>query len=259
MHRFFLPEDCIDGQTVAIPRSLVHRLRRVLRLSAGDCIVVLDNGGWEYEVELVSKARGKLEGMVRSKALAEGEPRTGITLYQALLKGHGFEMVLQKCTEIGVVDFVPVICERCVSGEPPSSRLDRWRSIILEAAQQSRRGRPPVLHDIMLFEDACKATSGATILPWEEESAQSIGSVLRDLPKTKGEHSIGIFIGPEGGFSARELELARNCGITPVSLGRRILRAETAGLVSVAITLYELGDLGDGGRVSAGVTKFNQE
>jgi 16S rRNA (uracil1498-N3)-methyltransferase len=198
-------------------------------------------------VELVKTGRGRLEGVVRSKALAEGEPRTGITLYQALLKGQGFDLVLQKCTEIGVVDFVPMICERCVPGEPPASRLDRWRSIILEAAQQSRRGRLPILHDIMSFQYACKAAVGLAILPWEEESAQSIGSVLVGLPKTKDGHSIGIFIGPEGGFSAGEVEHAWNCGIMPVSLGRRILRAETAGLVSAAVTLYELGDLGGSG------------
>ncbi|UCG82065.1 MAG: 16S rRNA (uracil(1498)-N(3))-methyltransferase [Dehalococcoidia bacterium] len=246
MHRFFLPEDCINGQNVAIPGSLVHRLRRVLRLNAGDRILVLDNSGWEYEVELVSKDRGKLEGVVTNKALAEREPGTDITLYQALLKGHSFDLVLQKCTEIGVMGFVPMICERCVPGKPTDNKLDRWRSIILEAAQQSRRGRLPVLHDIMSFDKACKTVAGAAILPWEGESAQSIGSVLKDLPKTKGVHGISIFIGPEGGFSARELELARDCGITPISLGRRILRAETAGLVSIAVALYELGDLGDG-------------
>jgi len=245
MHRFFLPEDCIEGHTVAIPGSLVHRLRRVLRLSVGDCIVVLDNSGWEFEVELVKTGRGRLEGVVRGKAQAEGEPSTGITLYQALLKGHSFDLVLKKCTEIGVAGFVPMICERCVAGEPAGSRLDRWRSIILEAAQQSRRGRLPVLHDIMSFENACKTAAGTAILPWEGESARGIGSVLGDLPKTKGEHGISIFIGPEGGFSAREVELAGNYGITPVSLGRRILRAETAGVVAAAVTLYEFGELDD--------------
>jgi 16S rRNA (uracil1498-N3)-methyltransferase len=188
----------------------------------------------------------KVEGVVISKYIAAGEPRTRITLYQALLKGSNFEVVLQKCTEIGVTDFVPLVCERCVAGEPNSKRLSRWRSIILEAAEQSRRGKLPVVHNVSRFNEACQSGSGTSLLPWEGEKVRGIGDVLRSRSKTENTPEVSIYVGPEGGFSPREVEFARSCGIVPVSLGRRILRAETAGLVAAAVTLYEFGEL-DGG------------
>jgi len=243
MHRFFLPPDWIAEGTVVIIGKLVHQIRNVLRLGASDHITVLDNSGWEYEVELQKLDSAKVEGKVISKSLAAGEPRTKITLYQALLKGSNFEFVLQKCTEIGVAGFVPLICERCVAGEPDSKRLSRWRSIIREAAEVSRRGKLPVLQNPTSLTEACKSASGISLIPWEEEKARGIGDVLRSHRKIRNDSAINIFVGPEGGFSRSEVEFARSCGIVPVSLGHRILRAETAGLVAATITLYEFGDL----------------
>jgi len=243
MHRFFLPADWIAQSTVVITGKLVHQMRNVLRLGAGDHITALDNSGWEYEVELRKVDSSKVEGRVISKSLAVAEPGTKITLYQALLKGSNFELVLQKCTEIGVSGFVPVICERCVAGEPDSKRLSRWRSIIREAAEQSGRGKLPVLHNPLGFIEACKSASGMALLPWEGERARGIGDVLRSRKKTENASVFSIFVGPEGGFSPHEVEFARSSGIVPVSLGRRILRAETAGLVAAAITLYEFGEM----------------
>ena len=243
MHRFFLSTDWIAEGTVFITGKLVHQIRIVLRLGAGDHITVLDNSGWEYEVELQKVGSSKVEGRVISKSLAAGEPHTKITLYQALLKGSNFEFVLQKCTEIGVAGFVPLICERCVAGEPDSKRLSRWRSIIREAAELSRRGKLPVLQNPTSFTEACKSASGISLIPWEEEKARGIGDVLRSHRKIRNDSAINIFVGPEGGFSRSEVEFARSCGIVPVSLGHRILRAETAGLVAATITLYEFGDL----------------
>jgi 16S rRNA (uracil1498-N3)-methyltransferase len=243
MHRFFLPADWLAEGTVSITGTLVHQLRHVLRLGAGDHITVLDNSGWEYEVELQKVDSSKVEGRVISKALAVAEPRTKITLYQALLKGSNFEFVLQKCTEIGVVSFVPVICERCVAGEPEGKRLSRWRNIIVEAAEQSRRGKLPVLHNPISFTKACRSASGISLLPWEGEKARSIGDALQGYHQTKEIPEFSIFTGPEGGFSPQEIDIAQSCGVVPVSLGPRILRAETAGLVTVAVTLYEFGEM----------------
>ena len=244
MHRFFLPADCISQDSVAFDGKLVHRLRTVLRLGAGDHVVVLDNSGWEYEVELGAARRGRFEGSIVARSPSKAEPRTRITLYQALVKGSNFEVVLQKCTEIGVGAFVPVICERCVADAPAESRTARWRTIILEAAQQSRRGRLPELHPAMAFGDACRSLGGAGLLPWEQEGAQAIRAALHAIAETGPPSDISIFIGPEGGFSPPEADLARSHGILPVSLGRRILRAETAGLVASSLVLYEFDDLG---------------
>jgi len=243
MHRFFLPPDWIAEGTVVITGKLVHQIRNVLRLGTGDHITVLDNSGWQYEVELQKVDSARVEGSVISKSPCGAEPRTKVTLYQALLKGSNFEFVLQKCTEIGVAVFVPLMCERCVAGKPDTKRLSRWRSIITEAAELSRRGKLPVLQNPTSLTEACESASGISLIPWEEEKARGIGNVLRSHHKTRDSSLINIFVGPEGGFSPHEVEFARSCGIVPISLGQRILRAETAGLVAATITLYEFGDL----------------
>ncbi len=243
MHRFFLPADWLAEGTVTITGKLVHQLRHVLRLGAGDLITVLDNSGWEYEVELQKVDGSKVKGRVISKSPAVAEPGTKITLYQALLKGSNFEFVLQKCTEIGVADFVPVVCERCVGGEPDGRRLSRWRSIIIEAAEQSRRGKLPVLHNPISFTKSCRSASGISLLPCEGERIRSISDVLRVYHQTEKTPTFSIFVGPEGGFSPHEVDIAQSCGVVPVSLGPRILRAETAGLVAAAVALYEFGEM----------------
>lgn len=246
MHRFFVPPSWLEKEQVIITGPLVHRLRNVLRLRAGDHVILLDNSGWEHEMEITSVSTQRIEGQVVRKGLATGEPRTKITLYQALLKLKKFEWVLQKGTELGLVGFVPMISERCVIGsldDISRTKTERWWRILMEAAEQSRRGRLPTLRPAMVFPAACEdaARGGLTLVPWEEERQQSLSSILRaaeELP-----FSINLFIGPEGGFTPQEVAQAQRYGAIPISLGPRILRAETAGLVAATAIFYELGDL----------------
>jgi len=254
MHRFFIPPEWIDQGEVAFSGRLVHQLRDVLRLRRGEVVLVLDNSGWEYEVELRAMGREGIRGVVRSKGPTRGEPGTRITLYQALLKGSKFEFVLQKGTELGIVAFVPIICERCLAGQTSVSeaKLARWRRIIAEAAEQSGRGKLPLLHPPLSFGEACHSASGLCLLPWEEERGLSLRAALeaqlgssRNRVNPHGDHPpVNLFVGPEGGFPPSEVELARSCGILPVTLGHRLLRAETAALAAAAAILYHGGDLG---------------
>ena len=241
MHRFFILPEWIDQDRVVIRGKQVHQLRDVLRLTEGDRILVLDNTGWEYEVELKKVTRGQVEGTVLRKSSVT-EPRTRIMLYQALLKGEKFGFILQKGTELGVAGFVPILCERCVAGHPEDvsdRKLDRWQRIIAEAAEQSRRGKLPSLETVLPFEQACQLAGGFSLLAYEGEKALGLRAALQgqNLP------SVNIFIGPEGGFSPSEVEFARSCGILPITLGSRVLRAETAGLVAATVVFYEYGDL----------------
>jgi len=248
VHRFFIPPEWIHQEKVVITGKLVHQLRNVLRLSGGDHIVVLDNTGWEYEVALKVVARGYVEGVVRGKR-SIGEPSMKVNLYQALLKGNKFEFILQKCTELGVSGFVPILCERCVVGHPKVKRVERWHRIISEAAEQSRRGKLPILEPALTFQQACRSAMGFSLLSWEGEKALGLRSALRSeiyrqrIISARNPLSVNLFIGPEGGFSYSEVEFAQNCGILPVSLGSRVLRAGTAGLVAATAILYECGDL----------------
>jgi 16S rRNA (uracil1498-N3)-methyltransferase len=255
MHRFFVSPDQLEDDKVTITGPAAHQIRNVLRLSPGAAIVVLDNSGWEREAEIVEVGQEQVAGRVLSKTLATGEPRTKVSLYQGVLKGSHFELVLQKGTELGIVEFVPLISQRCViaSLDDVNKKRDRWQRIVQEAAEQSRRGRLPRLQSAMLFPQACeraKRTGGLSLMPWEEEKKVSLKVVFGR--ETKGKKSlsfpsrpfsINLFIGPEGGFTSEEVTLAQRYGIVPITLGPRILRAETAGLVATAAILYELGDL----------------
>jgi len=259
MHRFFVPRSCFQGDSVTLGGAVVHQIRDVLRLQPGDSIIVLDDSGWEYQVRLATVRYDEVSGQVQQKVLARTEPRAKLTLYQSLLKGDRFEYVLQKGTELGIVEFVPVVADRCAIGsvdEVGKAKLARWERIVSEAAEQSRRGRLPRLHPPLLFAQACERArrSDLAILPWEEERMRSMRAMLRDSdsppPMVQGKpslvrrpFSVSIFIGPEGGFTAREADHARRYGIVPVSLGPRILRADTAALVAATVVLYELEDL----------------
>ena len=268
MHHFFIPPDWFEGDKVTLRGPLVHQLRDVLRLMPGDGIVVLDDSGWEYEVQLNTIEQEQALGQIQNKLLARTEPRAKITLYQSLLKGDKFEWVLQKGTELGIVEFVPIVCDRCVVGsvdDVSKAKLERWQRIVLEAAEQSRRARLPRLQTPLLFSQACERARRAdlALLSWEGERTRSLRSMLTQydalpikvhgktssMPAIAGREtgrkpfSISVFVGPEGGFTTREVDQARRYGLAPVSLGPRILRAETAALAAATMILYQLEDL----------------
>lgn len=246
VHRFFIPPNWIGEDGVVLSALVAHQIRNVLRMRPGDHILVLDNSGWAREVELREVGLKQVVGKVVRRMLAQGEPRTKITLYQGVLKSRRFEFSLQKGTELGIVEFVPLISDRAVIADlgDVDKRHARWKRIVQEAAEQCWRGRLPNLEPAMLFPRACERAQqqgGLALIPWEGERSLSLRVVLAGQQKKP--FIVSLFIGPEGGFTAQEMELAGSYGIQPVTLGPRILRAETAGLVAATAILYELGDL----------------
>ncbi len=228
--------------------GVIHHLRDVLRRRPGDAVIFLDNSGWEYEALLETVEPGRVTAQVQRRHLSGAEPRTKVTLYQAVLKGERFEWALQKGTEVGVSVFVPILSERCMvldAHQLSRRKLQRWERIIQSAAEQSRRGRLPPLQPLMLFAAACEQvqrSGGLALIPWEEE-AKPLSEILQGDSSGPWPFNVSIFVGPEGGFSHAEVQLARGYGIIPVSLGPRILRAETAGIVATAAILYHYGEL----------------
>ena len=244
MHRLFIPPEWIEGSRVSLRGEVVHRLSRVLRMTPGDEVLLLDNLGKEYLVRLVTLSKEAGEGEVLSISKGSNEPRVQITLCQGVLKGKKLEWVLQKGTELGIAAFVPLICHRSIPTEQVEKsylRLPRWRKIITEAAEQSGRTRLPLLVTPTPFEEACRTVGDSSLglIPWEEMRSSNLKEALRQRRLSK----VYIFIGPEGGFQEEEVSFACAQGIIPVSLGRRILRAETAGLVAATAVLYEAGEL----------------
>lgn len=249
LHRFFLdPSRIADGE-IGFDEAASHQIAKVLRLRSGQQVVVLDDTGWEYRVELATVHASEATGRVLESRVSNGEPDVQITLYPALLKSQKFELAIQKSVELGVSRFVPVSCERTVVSvrEPgrEQSKLERWRRIIREAAEQAERGLLPPLEPPHSFGDACDRVSGPAIILWEQETDASLKQVLLTLQDRYGDLAcLSVFVGPEGGYTEAEYSHAAARGIVPVTLGPRVLRAETAAMAVVAAVMYHLGELG---------------
>lgn len=249
MHRFFVEAVAPRGEAVQLGGRVAHQIARVLRLRPGEWIVLLDGSGDERLVELTRVSPSSVLGLVRERRQNRAEPSLAITLYQGSLRREKMELVLQKGTEVGVAAFVPVRCERTIVGREPDQegrRLERWRRIVTEAAEQSRRGRVPEVMAPAKLADALEESrrGGISVVAWEGERVRSVRSVLRELTREPlTSRRLNVFIGPEGGFTDREVELATGLGAKIVSLGPRILRAETAGPIVAALALYEAGDM----------------
>lgn len=246
MHRFFVPPESISDGKATLSGDQAHQIARVLRQAPGDSIVLLDNSGQEYDVVLTTVSPQLVEANVIQQSPGLGEPDTKITLYQAMLKGDRFDFVLQKCTELGVSTFVPIITERTVvrpDHHRTNSRKERWRRIVTEAAEQSLRARIPEALTPVSLEDALRSQPSLALMPWEEERSSGLKDTISKIRNEgRGFSEVSIIIGPEGGFTAEEVDLAQHHGVQTVSLGQRILRAETAAIASVAAVCFELGE-----------------
>lgn len=241
MHRFFVSAEDIKGNEVVLRRQ-AHQIGDVLRLKAGEHIIVLDNEGWEYEVNLTKIGKNEIKGKIVEKREAKGEPRVKITLCQGILSREKFEWVLQKCTEVGVTKFVPIITERSVVRDCKirQNKMERWRQIIQEAAEQSQRGKVPEVSPPTTFEKALEDADGCKLI------ATPMGGKVRLRDCLKGCKDCGeiaLFVGPEGGFTKEEVKICVERGARAFSLGERILRTETAAVVASALILYELGQM----------------
>ena len=249
LNRFFVPHDVFSGDEVRLEGDLVHRLSRVLRLEAGAAVVLLDGSGLEYETRLDAVGPQRVTGTVVGRRPGRPEPRVRLVLYQSLVKGERFDWVLEKGTEMGVAAFVPLLSRRNVVRAAPGrlGRPERWRRVVREAAEQCGRSVLPELLPPEGLEQALADAAGLRLLPWEGEEALGLAAALRRArPALEAVQrpTVAVLIGPEGGFADDEVTLAREAGAQVVSLGRRILRSETAGIVAAAAVLYELGELG---------------
>lgn len=238
MHRFFLTETPIVLDAAVDLAPIAHQLRSVLRLQPGEQIHLLDNQGSSFLAEIEALDRGQAVGRVLAQEAATGEPPVEVVLYQCALKADKFEWVLQKATEIGVTRFVPVISSRTIvrPAEKIRNKYERWHAIVREAAEQSGRGRLPDLADPLSWDEAIVRATGVRLLPWEATSPeQGIDAAIPSAPEP-----ISLIIGPEGGISEDEATIAFAAGWRAVSLGPRVLRAETAALVAAALSVNKL-------------------
>jgi 16S rRNA (uracil1498-N3)-methyltransferase len=274
LHRFFVsvaesatpPDlgilaDARVGSAIVLTGTQAHQISRVLRLRAGQQLVLLDGRGHEFLVRLDEVRSSTVSGLVEAVLPSRPEPALHIALYQALVPRDRFETVLQKGTEVGISRFVPTWCERSIvpGGDAvDDKRLERWRRIVTEAAEQCERGVVPEISRPLRFAEAMAeaAAAGPILVAWEREADRSVRAGLHQalsgksasrLPRAgeglDGGPTLSLFVGPEGGVSEAEIALATSFRALTISLGRRVLRTETAGPVLAALALYEAGDL----------------
>lgn len=238
MSRFFVSPNQIEGQFITIIGENAKHIRTVLRCKAGDSVIVCDGQGTDYHC-VITECLQTIQLEVKDKQKSIGEPSLSITLYQGIPKGEKMEWIIQKCVELGVTKIVPVMTERVIVKleKKEEKKIARWQKIAEAAAKQSERGVIPPIGSVMPYKEAIQeaAQLDGAIIPYEKEE----GTTLKDIVKNIRGKRIGVFIGPEGGFTEEEIQFAEKNGIVSITLGKRILRTETAGMTAAAILLYE--------------------
>ncbi len=247
MDRFFTPKSNInlEQNTCIIEGEDVKHISRVLRCKENDKLEVCDMDNNEYICEIREINKDNILLDIIEKVNIKRESSLKVKLYQGMPKGTKMELILQKLTEIGVDEIVLVQTKRSVTkidNKKEDKKIERWERIIYEAAKQSKRGKIPTLRGVLSFKEALKdmENNDLNLCPYENERTISIKECLKDVNAS----TIGIFVGPEGGFEEDEIEKIQDMDGKVVSLGPRILRTETASVVASSIVLYELSDLG---------------
>jgi len=248
MHRFFVPLQDLDKEKgkVLLRDNRAAHIEKVLRLREGDEIIVSDGQGSSYLSVITRLGKNGVEADLKETLAGSREPELKVILAQSLVKGEKMDLVVQKATELGVKEIIPLVTHRTVVNLTPqkaSRRIQRWSTIAREAAQQSHRDEIPFIGELAHLEDILneKREKALCLFLWEQEKRGSLKEILKN---SKPFEELVIFVGPEGGFTPEEAELARCHGSFSATLGPRILRAETAALSALTMVLYELDDLG---------------
>ena len=245
MPRFFIPQENIHGDRGVVQGDELRHLRRVLRLAPGDGITVFDDAGREHEAVIRSFGSESAEIEIIASREPQRESALDLTLALGLTKGDKMDFVVEKATELGVGRMVPFASTHSVAQLDPArarTRQARWQRIALSAAKQCGRTRVPEILQLCEFRDLVRRPWPDTLklLFWEKEGRRS----LRQVQGKRGEAgSVLVVIGPEGGFSPEEARDAEAGGFEMISLGRRILRAETAAVTAVSLAQFLWGDL----------------
>ncbi len=244
--RLYLPHSLEKGDVCIAPAEQARYIKTVLRMRAGESLLVFNGTGGEYEAVIRQTAEGlALEIIGRRPVTAD---RIEITLCQAIPKADKMEAIIRHATELGAGRMIPFHAERSIPRWPAEKSLqkrERWQKIAVEASRQCGRADIPEIGEIVSFTEVLRSTHPGwlNLICWEEESARGIREVLRD-PKYGETRGFLLIIGPEGGFDRKEIDQALRAGLLSVSLGKRVLRVDTAAVAVIAIVQYEKGALG---------------
>ncbi len=251
MYHFFVEENAIAEGFVHITGDDVNHIRNVLRMTPGEQVIISRKNAVEdvdYYCVLTQITEREVTARIDWTEKAR-ELNNKIYLFQGLPKGDKMELIIQKSVELGVYEIIPVATNRSVvklDAKKETGKLKRWQAISESAAKQSKRSIIPEIKPVMTVREAflyAKETD-VKLLPYENE--EGIAKTRSVIEAIRPGENIAVFIGPEGGFSPEEVEAARNAGFCTVTLGKRILRTETAGLMMLSVLAYTLEDCEDG-------------
>lgn len=245
MHHFFVDHQQIQGDHITIIGADVRHIGKVLRIKELEEVLISDGTSFDYRC-LVEEIGDEFVSLrIVSKEEGDRELDSHIVLFQGLPKGDKMEWIVQKAVELGVHEIVPVAMSRCVvklDDKKRQSKQKRWSAISEEAAKQSKRNQVPVIKDVMSLEQALEYGKSLDhfLVPYED--AKGMGETKKQIAEIKKGQSVGIMIGPEGGYDELEIEACIRYNAFPITLGRRILRTETAGLTALSILMFQLED-----------------
>lgn len=244
MPKFFIKKEDINNQTVIVTGQDATHIAKVLRHTVGDTLTLCDGEGTDFCASITECTKDSVTFNITETLPCTAEPEVMVTLFQGLPKQGKMDYIIEKCTELGITRIVPVAMKRSVAKiedkKSETKKLDRWRKIAQESVKQCGRGRIPEVTEVMTVDEAIRFSEqlDLTLAAYENEQIVSIKSVLeKHTPK-----SIGIFIGPEGGLDDKEIDNFKSNNIPSVTLGKRILRTETAGHTVLSAIMYEYNE-----------------
>lgn len=242
MHHFFVSPSQVGDEFVTIEGNDVNHIKNVLRIKTGEKILVSNNTDRDYSCEVTEINEDNIKARIIEADLTGTEPGCFFYLFQGLPKSDKMETIIQKSVELGVFEIIPVETKRCIVKLDPKKReakIKRYNLISESAAKQSRRSIIPVVKDVMTFKQALEYAKDfdMNIIPYE--NFKDMSSTKKIISEVKVPMKIGIFIGPEGGFDDSEVSLAQEYGVTQISLGKRILRTETAGPAILSVLMFQ--------------------
>ena len=243
MHHFFTEPSQVHEHEIFIEGSDLNHMRNVLRIKAGEKIGVSDGQGTEYECEMDHYEDECAVLKILSSGKSYSELPSQLYLFQGLPKADKMELIIQKAVELGVYEVIPVATRRAVvklDAKKAAKKLDRWNAIALSGAKQSGRSIVPEVKPVMNFKEALSYAKALDVVLIPYEMAKGMEKTKEIISSIKEGQKIGIFIGPEGGFDEEEVEAAVESGASSITLGKRILRTETAGLTVLSILMYHL-------------------
>ncbi len=246
MPKFFTARENIKDERLIIDSDDANHIKKVLRIGVGDEITVCDGAGVDYTVRVAEIGKTAIECDILSRKKCDTEPNIAITLYQGLPKAAKMDYIIQKNTELGISRIVPATLSRCVvkleNVAAETKKCERWQKIANEAAKQSGRGVIPKIGMPLSVDEIIDEVRACDLVfvPYECEEKTRLKDIVESTPDAK---NIAFIIGPEGGFDAAEIEKFKNAGIKTITLGRRILRTETAAEAVVSMLMYAYDEI----------------